>query len=473
MDVPLPPRTLFPAHPNAVLLPEGAESELEFKKGAMEFTMDAPCFRKDVIDIGVKGVGASAVASPEKKKQLVPPAEVIRVKEEEVEPESLSAAMDAQRRSGSGSDTEPEDEPKAGPSTPSRSKRLLVSTPARLLAHPDVRLGEIGPGLRSLQSLQSSLFDLERDEERRRARRLEKSRAVDNAYHPTTPSASSLSSSSFSSTSTRHRSPSPTDSIMSDSSVSSDTFTSTLSKLVGASILRTAESCLNVSEPEVMLGYTWLGLDEARAVGNKWLEVVPSGSLGSYASSTPAATTTSNASRGRRSTSIAPSPGITDPLSSFDQNGVFSSGPLKGYGCHFFGRQPTSNMRGLQPAWMGKEQAWIRAGYDPVNLTGKLCMFVLVQPEWALPFTDGARGEKAFTTFEAVWALLVDVCRRYDIRHFAVTSATHIALGAFSPTYQTGYMSPPISTTSAPMTSRGRLNGKDKDLYKPTALQML
>ncbi|KAG9044915.1 hypothetical protein FS837_007322 [Tulasnella sp. UAMH 9824] len=477
MDVPLPPRTLFPAHPNAVLLPEGAESELEFKKGRMEFTMDAPCFRKDVIDIGVKGVGASA--SPSKKQQQ--PADTVRIKEEEVEPESLSASM--HKRSGSGSDTEPEDEPQAGPSTPSKSKRQLVATPARLLAHPSARVGEIGPGLRSLQSLQSSLIDLEKEEERRRARRLEKSRAVD-SYHPT-PSASSLSSSSFSSTSTRHRSPSPTDSIMSDSSVSSDAFTSTLSKLVGASILRTAESCLNVSEPEVMLGYTWMGLDEARGVAKKWLEVVPMGSLGSYASSTPAATT-SGSSRGRRSTSIAPSPNITDPLSSFDgDDGVFSSGPLKGYGCHFFGRQPTSNMRGVQPAWMGKEQAWVRAGYDPVNLTGKLCMFVLVQPEWALPkrtlsdlsqsqeFTDGARGEKAFTTFEAVWALLVDVCRRYGIRHFAVTSATHIALGAFSPTYQTGYMSPPISTMSEPLNSRSRLNPKDKDSYKPTALQML
>ncbi|KAG8943254.1 hypothetical protein FRC04_003121 [Tulasnella sp. 424] len=474
MDEQLPPRTLFPAHPNAVLLPEGAEAELEFMKGKMEFTMDAPCFRKDVIDIGVKGVGVPASNNK--------PVDVVRVKEEEVEPESLSSES---KRSGSGTDTEPEDEPQAGPSTPSASpnkrKRFPVTTPARLLAHPDVRLGEIGPGLRSLQALHSSLIDLEQEEERRRARRLEKSRATD-SYQ--TPSASSLSSSSasFSSTSTRHRSPSPTDSIMSDSSISSETFTSTLSKLVGASILKTAESCLNVAEPEVMLGYTWLGLDEARVVGRKWLELVPVGSLGSYTSSTPAP---GGGASSRRS--VTPSPNVaTDPLSSFDgEGGVFTSGPLKGYGCHFFGRQPTSNMRGLQPAWMGKEQAWTRAGYDPVNLTGKLCMFVLVQPEWALPvrtlsdlsqsqeFTDGARGEKAFTTFEAVWALLVDVCRRYGIRHFAVTSATNIALGAFSPTYQTGYMSPPISTTSAPMTTRGRLNPKDKDSYKPTALQML
>lgn len=351
--------------------------------------MDAPCFRKDVIDIGVKGVGAP----PESSNKPAKAVDVVRVKEEEVEPESLSSES---KRSGSGTDTEPEDEPQAGPSTPSSSpnkrKRLPVTTPARLLAHPDVRLGEIGPGLRSLQCLQSSLIDLEREEERRRARRLEKSRATD-SYQ--TPSASSLSSSSasFSSTSTRHRSPSPTDSIMSDSSISSETFTSTLSKLVGASILKTAESCLNVAEPEVMLGYTWLGLDEARVVGRKWLELVPVGSLGSYASSTPATSAASGgggssaaASRGRRSTSIAPSPNVTDPLSSFDgEGGVFTSGPLKGYGCHFFGRQPTSNMRGLQPAWMGKEQAWTRAGYDPVNLTGKLCMFVLVQPEWALP----------------------------------------------------------------------------------------
>ncbi|KAG8972515.1 hypothetical protein FRB90_010191, partial [Tulasnella sp. 427] len=475
-DVRLPPRTLFPAHPNAVLLPQGAEAELEFKRGSMEFTMDAPCFSKDRINIGVKGVGPPVTPSPLKKKK--PQQQEVVVKQEEVEPESLSLSAPFQMqpppqevlasgsRSGSGSDTEPEDEdqPVAGPSsTPKR--RLPAATPARLLGHAD-----LGPGLRSLHSLQSSLIDLEKEEERRRARRFDKSKATE--YQNFTPE-----SSSFSSTSTRRRSPSPADdSDMSDSSVSSDTFTSTLSKLLAASILKTAESCLNVSEPEVMLGYTWLGLDEAKVVGRKWLELVPVGSLGSYATST--STASSSASRGRRSVSV------TDPLDDLD-DGVFSSGPLKGYGCHFFGRQPTSNVRGLQPAWMGKEQAWARNGYDPVNLTGKLCMFVLVQPEWALPvrtlsdlsqsqeFTDGARGEKAFTTFEAVWALLVDVCRRYGIRHFAVTSATHIALGAFSPTYQTGYMSPPTPTVSTPMASRVRLNPKEKDSYKPTALQML
>ncbi|KIO16943.1 hypothetical protein M407DRAFT_12576 [Tulasnella calospora MUT 4182] len=84
-----------------------------------------------------------------------------------------------------------------------------------------------------------------------------------------------------------------------------------------------------------------------------------------------------------------------------------------------------------------------------------------LQPEWALPvrtlsalsqsqeLTNSARGERTFTTVEAVWALLVDVCRRYGLRHFAITSATHIALSAFSPTYQTGHTSPPILMTIA------------------------
>ncbi|KAG8996458.1 hypothetical protein FRB90_012731 [Tulasnella sp. 427] len=65
-------------------------------------------------------------------------------------------------------------------------------------------LGELGPGLRSLHSLPSSLVDLEIEEERRRARRFDKSKALeDQNFTP--------ESSSFSSTSNRHRSPFPTD----------------------------------------------------------------------------------------------------------------------------------------------------------------------------------------------------------------------------------------------------------------------
>ncbi|KAG8985283.1 hypothetical protein FRB90_004837, partial [Tulasnella sp. 427] len=121
--------------------------------------MDAPCFTKDRINIGVKGVGTPRTTSLLEKKKL-----------NKKSPSSKSKL----------SDTKPEDDDQlaVGPSFILK-RRLLSATPARLLAPPDVRLGDLGSGFRSLRSLQSTLIDLAQDEKQRGPWRFDKSGITD------------------------------------------------------------------------------------------------------------------------------------------------------------------------------------------------------------------------------------------------------------------------------------------------------
>ncbi|KIO18455.1 hypothetical protein M407DRAFT_225578 [Tulasnella calospora MUT 4182] len=147
-----------------------------------------------------------------------------------------------------------------------------------------------------------------------------------------------------------------------------------------------------------MLGFTCLGLDEARAVVNKWLQVVPVGEFRIVRQ--------------------------FDPSSSHVIRILEVDAPSKGYGCHFVGRQPTATCANFS------QRGWIKSKLQPEGALPVRTLSALSQSQEVI---DSARGERAFTTVEAVWALLVDVCRRYGLRHFAVTSATHIALSAFKP----------------------------------------
>lgn len=59
-------------------------------------------------------------------------------------------------------------------------------------------------------------------------------------------------------------------------------------------------------------------------------------------------------------------------------------------------------------------------------------------------FTDGVRGDNAFTTPDAMWAAIYDTCRFLGTSFFGITTYNHLALGCFSEGYQTGSVSPPM-----------------------------
>ncbi|KAG9024349.1 hypothetical protein FRB95_011630 [Tulasnella sp. JGI-2019a] len=61
-------------------------------------------------------------------------------------------------------------------------------------------------------------------------------------------------------------------------------------------------------------------------------------------------------------------------------------------------------------------------------------------------FTDGARGEHEFTLSDAVWATIHDMCGELCIKHFAITTYTSIAFGAFTSSFESVFISPPMST---------------------------
>ncbi|KAG9001758.1 hypothetical protein FRB94_013690 [Tulasnella sp. JGI-2019a] len=61
-------------------------------------------------------------------------------------------------------------------------------------------------------------------------------------------------------------------------------------------------------------------------------------------------------------------------------------------------------------------------------------------------FSDGARGEGAFTPAETAWAAIYDVCKELDIKFFAISTYSSIAFGAFSTSFESAFISPPMST---------------------------
>ncbi|KAG8996457.1 hypothetical protein FRB90_012730 [Tulasnella sp. 427] len=90
-DVPLPPYNL--GTPSYFL---SVETEIEFKKGSMELTMDPPCFGKDRINIGVKGAGPPELEDVVNRSRTIP-----------LSAPFLQQEMTSESRTGS--DTEPED----------------------------------------------------------------------------------------------------------------------------------------------------------------------------------------------------------------------------------------------------------------------------------------------------------------------------------------------------------------------------
>ncbi|KAG8988916.1 hypothetical protein FRB94_000327 [Tulasnella sp. JGI-2019a] len=61
-------------------------------------------------------------------------------------------------------------------------------------------------------------------------------------------------------------------------------------------------------------------------------------------------------------------------------------------------------------------------------------------------FSDGARGENDFTPGEAVWATIHAICEELGMSHFVVSTYTSIAFGAFASSFESAFISPPIST---------------------------
>ncbi|KAG8980737.1 hypothetical protein FRB95_009619 [Tulasnella sp. JGI-2019a] len=61
-------------------------------------------------------------------------------------------------------------------------------------------------------------------------------------------------------------------------------------------------------------------------------------------------------------------------------------------------------------------------------------------------FSDGARGEREFTPGDSVWATIHDVCKELGVKHFTVSTYESIAFGAFSSSFESAFISTPMST---------------------------
>ncbi|KAG8859534.1 hypothetical protein FRB96_004418 [Tulasnella sp. 330] len=73
-------------------------------------------------------------------------------------------------------------------------------------------------------------------------------------------------------------------------------------------------------------------------------------------------------------------------------------------------------------------------------------------------FSDGARGERGFTPAEAGWATIHDICKELDVKFFSISTFSSMAFGAFSTSFESAFISPPVST-HAPTTNINPLRG--------------
>ncbi|KAG8880206.1 hypothetical protein FRB98_005290 [Tulasnella sp. 332] len=102
-------------------------------------------------------------------------------------------------------------------------------------------------------------------------------------------------------------------------------------------------------------------------------------------------------------------------------------------------------------------------------------------------FSDGARGERDFTPGDSVWATVYDVCKELKIKHFTVSTYSSIAFGAFSSSFESAFITPPVSSQQPSGWNPARgpvmpsfeahrkmpVDDKLKGARKPNALQRL